>query len=246
MRFQFSALTPFSSFSGQRSAAGVRDPNSEARSIAIEDPQYQSEIAVALQRVLACEMMRKSPKLQSFLTYIVDETMAGRGDRLKAYSIAIAALGKHSAFDPSIDPIVRVEASRLRRCLNAYYASDGQNDPLRITMPKGSYRPIFKRGISGPNVIELKSALDSVPRTEPAGVEIKSNLSHAIPLARVSKTVDQMRLYQVSRIMLIANICMIMFTLIFGIRVILDIQDINARMDKFQSLWSRHVGEQSQ
>ena len=82
---------------------------------------------------------------RAFLRFIVEETLAGRGDRIKAYTIATSVLGRDEAFDPQSDPIVRIEASRLRRSLERYYLIAGQDDPIRIDIPKGGYVPSFQR-----------------------------------------------------------------------------------------------------
>ena len=66
-----------------------------------------------------------SPKLTSFLRFVVESTLAGQGERLKGYTIGVEALGRGENFDPQIDPIVRVEAIRLRAALARYYAGDG-------------------------------------------------------------------------------------------------------------------------
>ncbi len=95
-------------------------------------------------RLVAHPVLAKSPQLANFLTFIVDETLAGRGDRLRAYAIATDALGRDANFDPQSDPIVRVEAGRLRRALEQYYASDGRDDPIIIELPLGGYIPEFR------------------------------------------------------------------------------------------------------
>lgn len=104
----------------------------------------EPDVRDALARIIAHPLLAKSIKLQRFLTYVVDEALAGRADRLKAYNIATIALGRPDSFDPSQDPIVRVEASRLRRALAAYYASEGLHDPVRIQLNAGSYQPHFE------------------------------------------------------------------------------------------------------
>ena len=95
-------------------------------------------------RVIAHPVLAKSPQLANFLTFIVEETLAGHGDRLKAYTIATDALGRDANFDPQTDPIVRVEAGRLRRALEHYYAGDGRDDPVIIELPLGHYVPVFR------------------------------------------------------------------------------------------------------
>ncbi|CCV14365.1 conserved hypothetical protein [Mesorhizobium sp. STM 4661] len=80
-----------------------------------------------------------------FFRYVVEETLAGRGDRIKAYSIAVEVFGRGEAFDPQSDPIVRIEAGHLRRALERYYLTSGQSDPIVINIPKGGYVPDFVR-----------------------------------------------------------------------------------------------------
>lgn len=78
-----------------------------------------------------------------FLTHVVEETLAGRGDRIKAYTIATEVFGRGESFDAQTDPIVRIEAGHLRRALERYYLTSGHADPIQITIPKGGYVPVF-------------------------------------------------------------------------------------------------------
>jgi adenylate cyclase len=100
-------------------------------------------VRTQLERVLASGEFVASKRLRTFLQFVVEEALAGRADRLKAYTIAIAALGRDPAFDPQNDPIVRMQAGRLRRRLDRYYLGAGRNDPVRIEIPKGTYAPTF-------------------------------------------------------------------------------------------------------
>ncbi len=78
-----------------------------------------------------------------FLEYVVAETLAGRGSRIKAYTVAVEVFGRDSTFDPQNDPIVRIAASHLRRSLERYYLTAGKSDPFVISIPKGGYVPVF-------------------------------------------------------------------------------------------------------
>lgn len=109
-----------------------------------------SEIASALARVVAGETFRNAPQLINFLTFVVDEAVAGRGAAIKGYTIATQALGRPEHFDPQNDPIVRVEAGRLRRALDVYYLGPGRSDPIRIAIPRGTYVPRFERAAMAP------------------------------------------------------------------------------------------------
>ncbi|HEX6114461.1 MAG TPA: hypothetical protein VFZ10_19365 [Geminicoccaceae bacterium] len=96
-----------------------------------------------LARILASTEFKAAERNHRFLRYIVEEALAGRGDRIKAYSIAVEVLGRDASFDPQSDPVVRIEASRLRRSLEHYYIVAGRDDPIRIEIPKGGYVPEF-------------------------------------------------------------------------------------------------------
>jgi hypothetical protein len=95
----------------------------------------------ALRRVLDSGFLDTSPKLEEFLRFVVTEETEGRGEEINAQAIAVRALGRPQSFDPRSDPVVRVFAGRLRAALASYYDGPGQNDPVCISIPKGSYRP---------------------------------------------------------------------------------------------------------
>ncbi|TCK30487.1 hypothetical protein EV667_0577 [Ancylobacter aquaticus] len=97
----------------------------------------------ALSHVLASEELRSSPQLANILRFVVEATLDGRREAIKGYTIAVEALGRDPSFDPQADPIVRVEATRLRRALERYYAGAGAGDSLEIAIPRGSYVPHF-------------------------------------------------------------------------------------------------------
>jgi hypothetical protein len=103
------------------------------------------EIRAALERALASEAMRSSPQLAAFLRFVVEAVLEGNSDRIKGYVIAVEVLKRGAKFNPQIDPIVRVEATRLRRTLERYYASAGAEDPVVIALPRGTYVPTFTR-----------------------------------------------------------------------------------------------------
>lgn len=96
-----------------------------------------------LRRILESPAFEASERNRRFLEYVVEETLAGRAGRIKAYCIATEVFGRPADFDPQVDPIVRIEAGRLRRGLDRYYLTAGSADPVRISIPKGSYVPVF-------------------------------------------------------------------------------------------------------
>lgn len=105
----------------------------------------EAAIREALARILASEGFRISPRLSAFLRFVIERTLAGEAASLKGYTIATGALGRSEDFDPQADPIVRVEAGRLRKALDAYYAGPGRDDPIVVTVPRGRYVPSFQR-----------------------------------------------------------------------------------------------------
>jgi adenylate cyclase len=98
-----------------------------------------------MERILASQEFQKANRLKDFLQFIVEETLAGRSESIKAYTIAIDVFGRPQNFDPVTDTIVRVQAGKLRRALDRYYYAEGNHDPIRIEVPKGSYVPVFQR-----------------------------------------------------------------------------------------------------
>jgi adenylate cyclase len=101
----------------------------------------KNQILEQLSRILRSQVFRNSEMLRNFLSFIVQEAIKENGISLKQYSIAIHAFGRKDDFDATADPIVRIQASRLRRNLEQYYQEDGENDPILISLPKGSYSP---------------------------------------------------------------------------------------------------------
>ncbi len=101
------------------------------------------EVRAALERVLASEPFRPSAQLRVFLRYIVETTLRGEAERIRAFTIAVEAFGRDQDFNPQGDPIVRVEAARLRRALEQYYAGPGADDAVKILVPRGGYVPQF-------------------------------------------------------------------------------------------------------
>ena len=103
------------------------------------------EVRDQLQRMLASTTFQQVDRLKRFLTFIVGEALEGRRNELKEYVIGVQVFGKEDAFDPRTDPIVRVQARRLRSKLVRYYREEGRSDEWIIELPKGGYAPTFKR-----------------------------------------------------------------------------------------------------
>src|SRR6188474_407205 len=108
------------------------------------------EVRAQVQRMTASEVFPSSPQLATFLMFVVEAVLRGRGERLKGYTIGVEVLRRDVTFDPQIDPIVRVEATRLRRAIERYYAGPGANDAIMIGLPRGGYVPRIARRTLAP------------------------------------------------------------------------------------------------
>ncbi|WP_245312438.1 adenylate cyclase, partial [Rhizobium sp. R693] len=101
------------------------------------------EIRTQLDVIILSPEFPKVGRSGAFLTYVTEEALAGRADRIKGYSIAVEVFKRSEGFTQD-DPVVRIEAGRLRRLLERYYLVAGQHDPIRIDIPKGGYAPSFE------------------------------------------------------------------------------------------------------
>jgi serine/threonine-protein kinase len=109
----------------------------------------EKSIRQELSRILASKTFHQVDRLKRFVTFIVSEATAGRGADLKEYVIGVQVFGKEDAFDPRTDPIVRVQARRLRARLVRYYREEGHADEVVVDLPKGGYAPVFRRRETG-------------------------------------------------------------------------------------------------
>ncbi len=116
-----------------------------------------AEVAQALDHVLDWPEIARSPQLAKFLRYIVERTLARDSSSIKAYSIAVDVFGRPTNFDPQTDPIVRVQARRLRGLLEQYYQGPGADQPVRIDLPVGRYVPSFRFN-TGPEETSAEAA----------------------------------------------------------------------------------------
>jgi adenylate cyclase len=119
-------------------------------------------VRAELERILASRCFEQAARSSSFLRFVVEQTLAGQGDRLKGYTIAVEVFGRPAEFDAQTDPLVRVEAGRLRRRLLEYYADEGRDDPVRIELPRGSYSVVSAYHVPSAAAVP-GSALPPVP-----------------------------------------------------------------------------------
>jgi TolB-like protein/Tfp pilus assembly protein PilF len=101
------------------------------------------EVSAQLDKLDQSRLFARSGRMRRFLRFAVEHALAGTGDQIKEYSVGVEVFDRKQDYDPRTDPIVRVEARRLREKLRLYYKSDGQNDSVVIELPKGAYMPVF-------------------------------------------------------------------------------------------------------
>ena len=124
----------------------LRQAQGEAASTAARpDVDEPAVVREHLARILASRAFHQGDRLKRFLSFIVSEAIAGHRNELKEYVVGVQVFGKEASFDPRTDPIVRVQARRLRAKLGQYYREEGRADALIVELPKGGYAPVFAR-----------------------------------------------------------------------------------------------------
>src|SRR4051794_19492065 len=139
------------------------------------------EVRAQVERMTVSDVFAKSPQLSAFLLFVVEAVLRGRGERLKGYTIGVEVLRRDINFDPQIDPIVRVEATRLRRAIERYYSRAGNADDIVIDLPRGGYAPRirWRDAIKGGR---LAGAASGAQPAEPA----RAAVSNGLPTLRIA------------------------------------------------------------
>lgn len=125
-------------------------------------------VETQLARVIGSRHFCNAPRLSRFLSYVVEESLAGRLDRLKGYTVGLEVFDKPEDFDPQTDTIVRVQARAMRQKLDQYYAQDGAQDPIHISIAKGSYEPAFFLSWDGEMQTDEESNSNSASSNKPS------------------------------------------------------------------------------
>ena len=139
----------------------------------VQAPQASSPapeiVRAQVEKILSSRGFSRSGRLSRFLRFAVEQTLAGHSEHLKEQCIGLEVFDRKTDYDPRIDPIVRVEARRLRAKLKAYYTSPGRRDDIVIAFPKGTYVPVFRcRGATpagSPRVEPLEKSIVVLPFT---------------------------------------------------------------------------------
>lgn len=118
-------------------------PHPEGKSGRGYSREDEIRVLEALDQIVASGVLGGGERMPAMLRYRVREELAGRGDRIKSFSIATDVLGRDHSFDPQSDSIARAEMTRLRKAVEHYNATVGPGQLVRFTIPKGSYRPVI-------------------------------------------------------------------------------------------------------
>lgn len=110
--------------------------------------QSTSHIEAAMQRLLQSPEFAASTRLVSFLQYVVEKKLSGEQEQIKAKTIGMDVYGYSVDEIEDRESVVRVDAGRVRRKLEEYYAGSGSRENLRVSLPKGSYVPDFTTNIA--------------------------------------------------------------------------------------------------
>lgn len=139
------------------------------------------DVRAELERILASPLLQRGGgKRRDFLRHVVEETLAGRASKLKGFTIGVDVFGRDESFDSNADPVVRLEARRLRRDLDSYYFDAGSQDPVRISIPKGGYVPQFEWHGGAPDV----AAAPVAPATDAGEARPPPEAARAQPRSR--------------------------------------------------------------
>jgi TolB-like protein/tetratricopeptide (TPR) repeat protein len=150
----------------------------------------RGDVSAALERILASEAFCNARRPSQFLRFIVESALAGEQKRIKEYLIGVEVFERPSDYDPKTDPVVRIEAGRLRKKLAEYYAGPGGSDPVIVDLPKGGYVPVIRPRVA--QVALSPAEPTSAPRPEPIPIRSDSPISKFIFLAVVFVIVGAM------------------------------------------------------
>jgi len=117
-----------------------------------------------LMQILASPYFKSAQQMQKFLKYVVRKTLAKQEKNLKQYSIAVEGLSLPTDFDSDNNPLIRIIAGRVRERLDKYYEKEGLNDPLLISIDKGSYIPQFQKKVRTHAPEKVKEGVSTGPK----------------------------------------------------------------------------------
>lgn len=141
-----------------------------------DDPRV-GEMRAELAAVLSSRHFSRAPTLVRFLSYVCEKYFQGQVDQIKEYTVAVEAFGRPDSFEPKRDPIVRVDANRLRLRLVKFYRHEGRNHRIRISLPTGQYIPVFdfRDGMSAKDARQVPAAQAATSLPGANGTRLKTD-----------------------------------------------------------------------
>jgi TolB-like protein/Tfp pilus assembly protein PilF len=125
--------------------AGLKkNPRPSAPAQQTGESSTPEQVRKQLEKIVQSRLFVRSERMCRFLRYSVEHALAGTGQDIKEFLVGVEVFDRAKDYDPRVDPIVRVEAHRLRSKLKTYYTTAGKSDPLFIEFPKGAYVPAFR------------------------------------------------------------------------------------------------------
>jgi TolB-like protein/Tfp pilus assembly protein PilF len=172
---------------------------------AMEEHPAESRVTIsddsipdALARVLSSRTFQGAKAHKRFLQYVVEHVIGGNSHEVKEYTLGVHVFNRGATFDPRLDPIVRVEARKLRSRLTKYYETEGGRDRIRIELPAGGYVPAFRGGYSATfssrreeqaDRHDISDAAEAGESTAPVKTEMLSPPGPSLQLKRPAKRV---------------------------------------------------------
>jgi len=142
-------------------------------SLAQEDQLIsREERSAALERVAGSMTFKRAVRLREFLIYVGRKSVSGDSGEIHEQEIGKVVFGRPDSYDTSLDNIVRVNASELRKRLEVYFATEGAADQILIEIPRGSYRPVYRRrSEAAVSAVPDKTALPVSALPDPTGAK---------------------------------------------------------------------------
>jgi len=164
--------------------------------------QTYSEVCWALvERIVASPQLKRAARLREFLLYVGQRSLKDGLEQIHEQEIGFKVFGRAADYDTSLDNIVRVNASELRKRIEDYFESDGASESLVLEIPRGSYKPIFRERSVGP---AIQLPIEPVAGAEPVAVVAPAR-AVATPMAQPPTTAkSERRLLVVAAILVVA------------------------------------------
>jgi hypothetical protein len=156
--------------------AQMTEPELDAR----EPPDSETCWAL-LERIVASTQLKRASRLREFLIFVGRRSLKEGCDQIHEQEIGSEVFGRVGAYDTSIDNIVRVNATELRKRIEAYFESEGLHEPILLEIPRGSYKPVFHYRVSEPK---------AVPHLEPETMAESSAIA-VVPISAASVAVPR-------------------------------------------------------